>query len=109
MIFWLHKEVVHHLGSFRVLNMDVLFFADRLHEVLVHQLPNLPPSFAIVHNQKVVTLSYEISHERGWPVTIYVALLVQKTLYELAIRYYDSGVCETFQTENSTKFPSPFR
>lgn len=109
MIFWLHKEVVHHLGSFRVLNMDVLFFADRLHEVLVYELSNFPPSFAIVHNQKMVTLSDQISHERGWPVTVYVALLIQKTLYELAIRYYDGGIRETFQTENSTEFPSPFR
>lgn len=85
MRLWLHKEVVHHLGRFRVLDMNVLLFAHRLHEVLMHKLSNFAPSFAIVHNQKMVALSDQVSHERCWPVAVYVALLIQKTLYKLAI------------------------
>lgn len=109
MILRVDEEIVHHLGSFRVLHMDMLFLADRLHEVLVHELPDLAPSLAIVHDQKMVPVRDQVGHERGRPVAVDVAFLIQQALDELSIRDHDGGVREPLQTEDPTEFPRPFR
>ena len=50
MIFWIDQKVPHHLCRLRMLNMDMLLLAHGLHEILMHQFPDLPPRLAIIHD-----------------------------------------------------------
>ncbi len=56
MVLGIHEEVVDHLNRFRVLDMDMLLLANRLHKILMDNLSDLAPCFTIVHNQKVISL-----------------------------------------------------
>lgn len=56
MIIGIHEEISNHLNRFRMLNVDMLFLAHGLHEILMDQLPNLSPGLAIVHDQKMISL-----------------------------------------------------
>jgi len=73
----IREEVVNHLDCLCMLNMDVLLLTDRFHEILMNELSDFAPLFAIIHDQKVVSLSDQTSHQRGWPIAVYVALSVQ--------------------------------
>ena len=56
MIIRIDHEVPHHLSRFRVLDMDMLLLTHRLHEVLMHQLADLPPCLTIIHDEEVIAL-----------------------------------------------------
>lgn len=56
MVLRVLQEVVDHLNRFRMLDMDMLLLAHRLHEVLMDDLSDLAPCLAIIHNQKVISL-----------------------------------------------------
>ena len=50
MVLWVNQEVVDHLNRFRMLDVDMLLLAHRLHKVLMDNLSDLAPCVAIVHN-----------------------------------------------------------
>ena len=108
MILWVYHEVMNHLDCFRVLDMDMFFLAHWLHEVLMNELSDLAPRFAIIHDQKMVTLSDQVGYEGCRSIAVDTALLIQQTLDKLAVRNHEGGICEPLQTEEATKFPSPF-
>lgn len=109
MVYRIDKEIPNHLNRFCVLDMNVLFFAHGLHEVLMYQLPNLSPRLAIVHNQEVISLRDQASHDGFGSIAVDVALLVEQVFDELAIRDDQSGICESLQTEYATEFLCPLR
>ena len=99
---------MNHLRCFCVLNMYMSFLAHRFHEELMNKLSNLAPRLTIIHNQQMITLSDEVSYNGSRPVAVDIALLIKQGLNQLAVGYYEGGVHESFKTENSSKFPSPF-
>ena len=108
MIIWVDQEVVDHLDRFRMLNVDVFFLTHGLHEVLMHKLSDLAPRLAIVHNQQMVTLGNQMGYKGSRSIAVNTALLIQQTLDKLAVRNYNGSIRESLQTENATKFSSPF-
>lgn len=108
MILWINKKVANHLDCFRVLDVDMLFLACRLHEILMNQFPNLAPRLAIIHHQKVISLGNQTSNYGRRPVAVYVALLIQQIPDQFAVRDDQCGICESFQTENPTEPSRPF-
>lgn len=95
MIIWIDQEISNHLNRLRVLHMNVLLFAHRLHEVLMYQLPNLSPRLAIVHNQEMISLRDQASHDGFRSIAVDIALLVEQVFDELAIRDHQGGICES--------------
>ena len=77
MVLRIYQEVVDHLNRFRMLDVDMLLLANRLHKVLMDNLSDLSPCFAIVHNEKVISLSDQFGHYGNWPVTEDVAFLIK--------------------------------
>ena len=57
MIIRIDHKVPHHLSRLRVLDVNMLLLAHGLHEILMHQFPNLSPRLAIIHDQEVIALS----------------------------------------------------
>ena len=57
-MIWVDHKVPHHLSRLGMLDVNMLLLAHRLHEILMHQLAYPSPCFAIVHDEKVVPLSY---------------------------------------------------
>ena len=104
-----YHKVSHHLSRLRVLNMDVLLLAHGLHEILMHQLPDLPPRLAIVHNEEVIALGDQSRHDRSRSVAVNVAFLVEQIFDQLPVGYDECGVRESLQAENPSEFSRPLR
>ena len=98
-----------HLDCLGILDSEVLFVANGLHEILVNELSNTPPSGAVVHGQEMVTLSNRVSYNRRRAMTINAALLIKKAFDEPSIRDHECSVAETLKGEYSAKFLSPLR
>ena len=108
-IFRIYHEIPHHLRRFRVLNMDMLLLAHWLHKILMHQLPDLPPRLAIIHDEEVIALSDQSSHDGSRSVAVNVTFLVEQILDELPVGYDERGVRESLQAENPSEFSRPLR
>lgn len=80
-----HDEVMNHLDCFRILNMNMFFVANRLHEVLMNELSDHAPSLPIIHHQKVITLSDQAGYKGRGPVTVNIAFLIEQISDEFAI------------------------
>lgn len=81
---------MHELRGLGVLQVDVLFLALWLHEILMDHFSDASPFIAVLHKQKVVTLCDEIPYVRDWTMAIYTALLIQQFLNHIGIGY-DKG------------------
>ena len=109
MIIWIDHKVPHHLSRLRVLDVNMLLLAHGLHEILMHQLPDLSPRLAIIHDQEVIALSDQSSHGGSRSVAVNVTFLVEQILDELSVGYDERGIGESLQTEDSPEFPRPPR
>ena len=92
-----------------MLNMDMLLFAHWLHKVLMHQLPDLPPRLAIIHNKEMIALSDQSSHDGSRSVAVNVTFLVEQIFDKLAVGYDERGIRESLQAENPSEFSRPLR
>lgn len=108
-IFRIYHKVPYHLRRFRVLNMDMLLLAHGLHEILMDQLPDLPPRLPVIHHEEVIALGDHSSHDRSRSVAVNVAFLVEQILDELPVGYDERGIRESLQAENPSEFSSPLR
>ena len=108
MIVWIDHKVPHHLSRFRVLDVDVLLLAHWLHEILMHQFPDLSPCLAIIHEEEVITLSDQSSHDGSRSVAVNVTFLVEQIFDKLPVGYDEGGIGESLQTEDSPEFSRPF-
>ena len=109
MVDGINEKVPHHLSGLRVLNMDMLLLAHGLHEILMYQFPDLPPRLAIIHNQKVIALGYQSGYDGSRPVAVDVTFLVEEIFDEFAVGDDERGVCESFETKDTTEFLRPLR
>ena len=50
-LFRMKQKVPHHLGVFGLKHPYMLFFAHGLHEMLMHRLPECPPSVSMIHEK----------------------------------------------------------
>lgn len=102
------QEVVHELGRLGVLEMDVLFLAHRLHEVLVNQLTNLSPLITILHQEQMIPLSDEIPDIGDWTMAVQTTFLVQQFSDHVGIRDNESSVGEPLQCVDAAISLGPF-
>ena len=109
MILRIEHKVPHHLRRLRILDMNMLLLTHGLHEILMHQFPDLPPRFAIVHNEKVIALGDQSSHDGLGPVAVDVALFVEQILDELAVGNDERGVGESLEAEYTAVLSRPLR
>ena len=109
MVVRIEEKVPHHLSGLGVLNMDMLFFAHGLHEILMHQFPNFPPCLAIIHNQQMITLGYQSGYDGSRSVAVNVTFLVEEIFDEFAVGNDERGVCESFETKDTAEFLRPLR
>lgn len=109
MVVRIDEKVPHHLSGLRVLNLDMLLFAHGLHEILMHQFPDFPPRLAIIHNQKMITLGYQPGYDGSRSVAVNVTFLVEEIFDEFAVGDDERGVCESFETKDTTEFLRPLR
>ena len=106
-MIWIDHEVSHHLSRLRVLDMNMLLLTHGLHEILMHQFPYLPPCFAIVHDEKVITLSYQSGYDGFGAVAEYVTLFIKEILDKLAVGNDERGVGEPLEAEYTAKLSRP--
>ena len=107
MMIRIEHKVPDHLRRLRVLDMDMLLLAHRLHEILMHQFPDLPPRVVVVHDEKVIPLRDQPGHDGFGPVAVYVALFVEQVLDELAVGNDERGVRESLEAEDPAVLSRP--
>ena len=107
MMIRIDHKVSHHLRGLRVLDMNMLLLTHGLHEILMHQFPYFPPCFAVVHDEKVITLSYQSGHDGFRAVAEDVTLFIKEILDKLAVGNDERGVGEPLEAEYTAKLSRP--
>lgn len=109
MILWRDQKVVHQLSGLSVLEVDVLLLAHGLHEVLVDQLSDAPPLFAVLHQQQVIALCDEVPDVGHRAVTVQTTLPVQQLLNHMRVGNDECCVGEALKCVNAAILLCPFR
>lgn len=57
----------------------------------------------------MITLGYQCGYDGSWPVAVDVTFLVEETFDQSAVGYDESGICESFQAEDTSELFRPLR
>lgn len=94
------QVIVEQLAGLGLLEWQVVFHDDALHEVLVDDLAVSLPDFAVVRDQDVVAAGDQVvRHVAMWAVAVDAGFLVDELLDELSVGEDDGGGWAKFEGE----------
>lgn len=109
MILRVGEVVIQQLGGLGLLQRQVVFHDDALHEVLVDDFTVPLPRLAVVRDQYVVAARDQVvRHVAVRPVAVDAGFLVQQLLDHPPVCQYDPGPRAEFQREDPAVLFRPF-
>lgn len=108
-ILRIHQVIVQKLRPLRLLQRQMVFHDNTLHEMLVDDFPVPLPCLSVVRDEDMIAAGDEVVGDVAvGAVAIDAGFLVEKLLYQFAVGEHDAGGGAELEGEDAAKGFGPF-